>query len=232
MAYYNCKVGLIPTSVTPGPTPAEWIYNWDFTQSLVDSVQGATIVTGSDVNTSGGLTYTYESAGVTDDYLCQIPVDFLSPNKQIEIDFGTCSWDAYAASTNPLYIGWFSPNSTAPIFSGISYNTDDGAICAGVTETNLYDPIASPGSENIFSGTTMRIVTSMSENNNLQWSVYTVANGEATLLGETADSDVLTYDTEEYQPTSSDVWGIAVCGNDNSSYPLVVTGLRIKDVTV
>lgn len=212
------------------PTPSEWTYNWDFTQSLVDSVQGETIVTGSDVSTANGLSYTYEDSGVVDDYLCKIPVDFLSPNKQIEIDFGTCDWDPYA-TYNPVYIGWFSPQSTAPVFSGISYNTDDGGVCAGVTETNLYDTISSSVSPNVFSNSTMRIVTSMSANNNLQWSIYKVVNGETTLIGTTNDSDVLTYDTDYYHPTASDFWAISVCGNGSTDYPLVVTGLRIKDIT-
>lgn len=214
MAYFKCRGVPAPT---PTPTPSDYLYNWDLTQSLIDSVQGATLTVGEHAQrTSAGLTDTW---GTGEDILT-LPnnVDLLSTSHtyELEIDFAAAFWTYQEGPTILTYHNEISE------WFGMIFSSDDGTISVN-TEHGYYSLAGT--NESYFSGSTFKIVTSLSANNNVQWSIYR----DGTLLDTTPElsgDNITPFFTIDDSSTYT-TWGVP---NDTGD-DIIITGLRIKQTS-
>lgn len=216
----------VPTSPTP---PSEWLYNWDFTQSLVDSVQSATIEMkqAQDIQrTSNGI----ECTNTGNDWIIKLPVDLLSPNKQVEIDFAENSeWDYN-------FMNWIvkyrSDDYSTPDDTGVYVYTDETneviASCHYHLEQAGND--TSPLYQNFFTNSTLKIVTRMSDTSPsvLVWDIYkdnTLLLSTPTSISELDNYYFWQFDDGEY-PCNDPYW----CVSGEYASNVIISGLRIKNV--
>lgn len=216
----------VPPTPTPTPT-SEWLYDWDFTDSLVDSVQGETAVinTTKATQSSSGVVFTDGGDDYDSNWVVKMPVDLLTPNKHVEIDFGNCDF-FYQDFGSTIYVLWWSDDYSTPTDTGLSFSSDGYEMYAYMDQNPDSEgyQVAQEPYQNFLANSTLKIVTSMSQNNHLQWTVSQIVNDVETELFTTSDTTFWEWD----DPVGSDAAWV-VSGNENSL--VTVTGLRIKNVT-
>jgi len=111
-AIYGDKTATFTVTVSPS---SNYLYNWDFTQGLTDSVQGL-------VATLGG-TATQDAAGVhlysTTDYVMLGQI--LGENHAYEIEVGAVDASGWASTLGARIFSWYNGNK-----SGVAYDPTAG----------------------------------------------------------------------------------------------------------
>ena len=211
-------------TVTVTADPVPYLYNWDLTQSLVDSVQGQTIVLRS---ASGADDPTRDENGLVFDeatqvaYLGQISL----AGKTIEFDVASF---AFAGSTN-YHIRFLMAQPAENYSRGygaIIWKKDAGWTCYGTTTdaqsgTRVWDAgqyISGTSSEviNAFNGKTVKLVCSSDGHTR---SLYLDNVLQATL------DDVYVYD---YLSIGGVAENMAQSSGDQC-YNMTITGIRIYE---
>lgn len=218
MAYFRCRGVPAPT---PTPTPSEYLYNWDLTQSLVDSVQGSTLI----INPNASRNASGVTVSGWEDYIAMIPTnstfDLLLPNKQLEIDFGYID---YNYGLNNMYINYYSSNYETPSNFGIVFDSDSGLTIN--TQYGVYVIPDTYDRQNKFENSTFKIITSETSNHNIIWDIYK----DNTLVGTTPEYAVGTtpffdIDNQEY-PCTDATWVIPAPVDS----AITISGIRLKNV--
>ena len=135
------------------------IYSWDFTQSLVDSKQGATAVLTGAAQSSAGVTFSDASGDI---YLADMS-SYASTQYTVEVDFG-----AFTA-VNGVWPVNLSASSSAHSDSGVRYR--DGYWNYRLTDNSSYYP---PEGErvsdaSVFANKTLKF---QCDYTNLTWATY------------------------------------------------------------
>ena len=129
-------------------TPAGLLYNWDFTTSLTDTVNGLTAtLDGGVTRTSAGLVFT----AALDNVLCGTNV--VARNRTIEIDFGTMDSQFDSTSVNGIFF-WINQTPT----HGFGWAANKDAF--GGFWNTAWNTLADISNLNYFSGSTFKMTIS------------------------------------------------------------------------
>lgn len=173
---------------------SSYLYDWDFTQSLIDA-NGTDAIFYTDVEdpTSGTTTpdtgewETMRGIKVLNNSPLAIPVDLLSKTHSyaVEIDFNTFSLGMSSWTTGFL-MNIASSAWTNSITSGLCSDFQGDFIVTTYDDNgNFHTSETSTITQHYFENSTMKIVNRLTTNNNVVWDFY--------------KDDVLVFTTDEYQ---------------------------------
>lgn len=204
---FRPRVVISPQPVPPTPpTPTEnLIYNWDLTNSLVDTVQGATLVTDGSISANG------LSAGYF-----TFPITLLEPGYSVEIDFGTTSF-TYTDVLDFIMV------NTVDSIGFISDSPVTGNPWGFMCEQNVTQIIQN-GTLDMFDNATFRLEITETENNNLIWTVL-IDGTEVGSTPEYAEDGVTPFFT--YTEPESEITADCQGWCDHAPETSDITALRI-----
>lgn len=228
---YSAKNPNISNSVTlTAEEPSTYLYDWDFTNSLVDTNgTNATFFTNIDdptsITTTPATGQYVSGTGIIMNgnyYALQIPVDLLSKTTSytVEIDFSNFEllWASWTAGflTAVNIDAWYNS-----ISSGLNSDWGYFVIDSYDSNGNYHSSNSNINSAHYFENSTMKIINRITTNNNVVWDIY--------------KDDILMMTTDEYQSDgvtpvfwdNSVIQDLFAISGDNGSF--TITGMRISE---
>lgn len=203
---YGGQMTTFTVTVTHYVRPS--LYNWDFTQSLTDTVQGqVAVLAGGVTQSSAGLTFTGSDA------CCLFGADVFPINRTLEVDFASMSYNLSNHGRLIMFADTSSPSATGNVGNGFilkSATTPYWAFYKGGWSGNY-------GTDReLFSGKTLVMKYYLSsDDNKYHTDVY-------------CNSDLVA----SYSSTgkwNSSVNPVQIGSNGNTYKNMVVTGARIYE---
>ena len=176
--------------------PSTYLYDWDFTNSLVDANgNDATFFIDSDDPTSITTTpatgqYVSGSGIVMNGdnryYSLQIPVDLLSKTTSYTVEIDFSNFELFWASWTVGFLSTVGTNAWYnAISSGLNSDWDHFVIDSYDGNGNYHSSVSAVDSVHYFENSTMKIINRLTSNNNVVWDIY--------------KGDTLMMTTDEYQ---------------------------------
>lgn len=225
-ASYGGQTDTFTVTVTHAEPVIEYLYNWDFTQSLVDSVNGQTAEL-----LSGGTLPEQSSSGVVFDaatqriYLGQIPIK----GKTVELDIAEFDFKGNASYHIRLFNAPAATTSTSPGIGVLVYKSGEGwasygYASQGQTSTSATKTWSANYNDslgiNAFDGTTVKIVSGTDGHTR---SLYV----DDVLMG-TVDTVYFDYDNNNRQLFIGGMNSSKQSSGDQC-YNMTITGVRIYE---
>ena len=180
-----------------------YLYNWDFTQSLTDSVQGITATLGGNATQDSTGLHITAANGYVD--LGKI----LAENQAYEIDIASMDTSAWTSGHGRLFI-WYKSNGSGFIYRSDGYWT--------IYNGTWSSPATQIADKSYFANSTLKIV---------------VGSGSSRPITIYKDGvEVLAFTVSNQNPVSSENVACLGGGGSNAAFSMTITGLRVYSTEV